>query len=110
MKLINTVKKLCTPAYLYLAISAIALIVLIFQNAGNTDKYCVGYYECAVSSTPLLFLGKIIYIAIWTIILNSLCSTGYRNLSWFLLLLPFIVFIVAVFLFMVSTAKVSVSI
>ena len=105
MKLVDTLKTLCTPAYLYLAISTIALVVLMFQNAGNVDRYCVGAYECVVSSTPLLFLGKIIYVVIWTIILNSLCKSGYKNLSWFLLLLPFIIFAIMVTLFMVATAK-----
>lgn len=109
MKIVDTVKKLCTPAYLYLAISTIALVFLIFQNAGNTNKYCVGAYECVVSSTPLLFLGKIIYVVIWTVILNSLCKSGYKNLSWFLLLLPFIIFAIAVVLFMVATTKNAIS-
>ena len=109
MKLADSIKKLCTPAYLYLAISTIALVFLMFQNAGNTDKYCVGGYECAVSSTPLLFLGKIIYVVIWTIILNSLCISGFKNFSWFLLLLPFIIFALAVLLFMVATTNSAIS-
>ena len=109
MKLVDKIKQLCTPAYLYLAISTFALVLLMFQNAGNTDKYCVGTYECVVSSTPLLFLGKIVYVAVWTIILNSLCSNGYKNLSWFLLLLPFIIFLIMVVLFMVATTNNAIS-
>ena len=105
MKITETIKKLCTPAYLYLAISSIALILLMFQNAGNTDKYCVAWYECAVFNTPLLFLAKVIYVVIWTIILDALCKIGYKNLSWFLLLLPFIIFALMVLLFMVSSSK-----
>ena len=109
MKFVDTVKKLCSPAYLYLAISTIALVVLMFQNAGNMDRYCVGSYECIVSSTPLLFLGKIIYVVIWTVILDSLCKNGFKNLSWFLLLLPFIIFAFVVVLFMAATTKYTIS-
>ena len=105
MKIIDKIKKLCTPAFLYLAISTFALVLLMFQNAGNTDRYCVGSYECAVLSTPLLFLGKVLYVALWTIILNSLCKSGYKDLSWFLLLLPFIIFLIMVVLFMAATTK-----
>lgn len=105
MKLVDKVKKLCTPAYIYLAISTFALVLLMFQNAGNTDKYCVGGYECIVSSTPLLFLVKVIYVVVWTIILNSLCCDGYKKLAWVLLLLPFIIFLIMVILFMASSTK-----
>lgn len=98
MKLIKT---LCTPAYLYLAISIFALVFLMFQNAGNTNKYCVGAFECYVSSTALVFLGKIAYIAFWTFILNALCRAGYKQLSWFLVLLPFVLFFIMISLVMV---------
>ena len=110
MKLVDKIKQLCTPAYLYLAISTIALVLLMFQNAGNTDRYCVGSYECVVASTPLLFLGKVIYVVVWTIILNSLCKDGYTELSWFLLLLPFIIFLIMVVLFMVASTKNAISV
>jgi hypothetical protein len=41
---------------------------------------------------------KILYVVFWTFILNALCSYGYYKLSWFLLLLPFILFFIMVFL------------
>ena len=47
------IKKLCTPAYIYLVISVIAIVLLMFQNSGNKDVYCMGYYECPVPSTAL---------------------------------------------------------
>ena len=33
MKLINSIRKLCTPAYVYLVISVIAIVAMMFQNA-----------------------------------------------------------------------------
>jgi uncharacterized protein (DUF58 family) len=41
---------------------------------------------------------KILYAAFWTFILNILCSYGYSQLAWFLLLLPFILFFIFVFM------------
>ena len=32
----ESIRKLCTPAYVYLVISVIAVVAMMFQNAGNT--------------------------------------------------------------------------
>ena len=106
MNPLDTIKKLCSPAYVYLAISIFSMIILMFQNIGNTNKYCVGAYECDVSSTPMLFVGKIAYIAFWTFILNALCRAGYKQLSWFLVLLPFVLFFVLIGLILAMKIKV----
>lgn len=101
-KLMEQVRKLCTPAYVYLVISVLTVIVMIFQNLGNTNKYCVGAYSCDVPSTSLVFLLKGVTIAFWTIVLNSLCQTGYRTLSWFLVIAPFIGAALAIALLMMN--------
>jgi hypothetical protein len=80
----------CTPAYFYFIISIFAIVIMIFQNGGNTDMYCLGDYSCQVTSTYVIFLVKILYVLFWTWILNLLCKNGYTSVSWFLVLLPFI--------------------
>jgi hypothetical protein len=91
--------KLCTPAFIYLVFSAIGIILIAFQNYGmSPNMYCVGSVQCPVQSTAPIFIMKILYVVFWTFILNALCSYGYYQLSWFLLLLPFILFFIAVFL------------
>jgi hypothetical protein len=87
-------RKLCTPAYVYLVISVITIVVMLFQNIGNFDVYCLGAYNCSVYSTPLIFLVKIIYVLFWTWILNLMCSAGASSLAWFFVLLPFILMFV----------------
>lgn len=96
------IKKLCTPAYVYLVVSVIAVILLMFQNSGNTDVYCMGAYECPVPSTALIFLIKFVYIAFWTFILDSVCKAGYKQFSWFLVLFPFILFFVLLGLMIIT--------
>ena len=49
---------LCTPAYVYLVISVIALLVMFLQNFGSRQVYCLGSYSCDVSNVPLIFLIK----------------------------------------------------
>ena len=91
--------KLCTPASIYLVLSAIGIILIAFQNYGTSPNlYCVGNVQCPVQTTTPIFIMKILYVVFWTFILNALCSYGYYQLSWFLLLLPFILFFIMVFL------------
>ena len=92
----TTLKSLCTPAYLYFLISVISYIALLFQNAGNSTVYCLGSFQCHVPSTALVFVAKAVYIIFWTFILNCVCKAGYTNISWLLLLLPFILFFILI--------------
>jgi hypothetical protein len=93
-------RNLCAPAYLYLIISVIALIIMALQNVGNVNLYCLGSYSCSVTNTMLIFLIKAVYIVFWTWILNLICRAGATNLAWFLVLLPFILMFVFLALIM----------
>ncbi len=93
---LDRIKHLCKPAYVYLVISMITTFVLMIQNSGNINTYCVGNFECTVPSTFLVFLVKFLYIAFWTFVLNSICCTGYKQLAWFLVLFPFIMFFILI--------------
>lgn len=86
----STIKSLCSPALFYFTLSCLFLVATIIQNAGNSRKYCIGYLECNVANNALVFLMKIIYIVFWTFILDYICKSGYTNISWFIVLLPFI--------------------
>jgi hypothetical protein len=99
---IKYIKKLCTPAYVYLVISVIAIVVLMFQNCGNVDMYCIGSYECPVPNTALIFFVKFLYVAFWTFILDSICKAGHKQFSWFLVLFPFILLFVLLGMLMVA--------
>jgi hypothetical protein len=94
MTLKNTLTRLCSPAYIYLLFSVIGIVLLSFQNYGNTKKFCVGKWSCIVPSTLLVFVFKIAFVSFWTFILDVLCKAGYVNVSWALVLLPFILFFI----------------
>ena len=98
----NYVKQLCDPAHFYFFISMISLIVISIQNLGDSKTYCVGQYNCPVENVGLLFLYKSVYVFFWTFILNKLCSSGYKSLSWFLVLFPYVLMFVLIILFMVT--------
>jgi H+/Cl- antiporter ClcA len=88
--------QLCTPAFVYFVLSVVGIIVTIFQNMGNTNKYCLGGLTCNVPSTIIIFIMKIICVLFWTWVLNLMCNDGHKNIAWFLVLLPFILIFLAV--------------
>lgn len=83
-------KNICTPAYVYLVISIVALVLMAFQNVGNDGLYCIGSYSCNTTSVLMIFVLKLLYILFWTWVLNIICRGGAPGLSWFFVLLPYI--------------------
>jgi len=78
--------KLCTPAKIYFAIAVIASIISLVNG--------IAFVAIAV---------KLMFAFIWTYILSWLCDKGYRSVSWFLVLLPYIIILLA----MIGLYKVS---
>ena len=98
----KTIKELCTPALVYFIVSLVGIFISILQNLGNTKTYRLGAFSCNVASTLLVFLLKIVYVFFWTWILNLICKDGYTNISWFLVLFPFILLFVLLGMLMIS--------
>lgn len=99
--------ELCSPARVYLLISAVTLALIIVQNGGNTDTYCVGNLECSVPSTAAVFIGKALYVAFWTWALDQICRakiTG-RTVAWYLVLIPYILMALGIALMMLFGGK-----
>lgn len=68
--------KICTPAVIYLVISLLSTGVLVSQKT---------------SAVTIFF--HTICVLIWAFLLNALCSKGYKNISWFLVIIPYIIMI-----------------
>ena len=87
--------KLCTPSALYFFISLVLLLLVGFQNlVGNDNTFCIGQFRCTLGNKLLIFVLNAIYILFWTFILDLMCKAGYKELSWFIVLIPFILFFV----------------
>ena len=98
----KSLKELCTPSLVYFVISIISLAVVLLQNLGNTNSYHVCSFSCRVPNTAFIFIVKLIYILFWTWILNLICKDGHSELSWLLVLLPFILLFVMMGLLMLN--------
>lgn len=83
-------KDLCTPAHFYLIVSMIAWTLMAIQNITHSYTYCIGTYSCSAPSVMSIFIFKLVYIIFWTWLLNIICKSGYTTVSWFLVLIPYI--------------------
>jgi hypothetical protein len=83
-------RKMCTPATLYFIISLVFLVIMGVNNLQDTERLCLGDYSCYVGNNTMIFLLNAVYILFWTFLLDLMCKNGYSTLSWFVLLLPFI--------------------
>jgi hypothetical protein len=88
----NTIRHLCTPAFVYFLVSSAFIVLSVFQNltAGNNSAYRFGNLECPVANCALVFIAKLIYIAFWTWMLNLMCKNGHSTIAWIILLFPLI--------------------
>ena len=98
----KSLKELCQPALIYFIISFITLGLILLQNLGNEHSYNVGTFSCRVPSTAVVFIIKFIYIIFWTWVLNLICKDGYTNISWLLVLLPWLLLFVIIGLIMIN--------
>jgi len=83
----NSKQNICAPAMLYLIIALLSLITMVMKKV-----------------KALTILVQLIFIAIYTLLLNLLCKNGYTTISWILVILPFIIFIIMI-LFVIKLMK-----
>ena len=105
MNLINKIRKLCTPAYVYLVISVIAMVAMMVQNGGKSNEFCVGVHSCEVENKGAIFIAQALYTVFWVFVLDAICRSGHKNISWFLVLLPYILFFIMVAMFILGTGN-----
>ena len=72
--------KICMPAKIYFAIAVIASVIALFSGLGL-----------------MMVAMKLVFAFIWTFVLGWLCDQGFKSLSWFLVLLPYIFIALAMF-------------
>ncbi len=97
------IQALCNPAMFYLVISGISFLFILFQNLNNPNEYCVGSMKCNTKNKGVVFIGKVLYILLWTWLLDLMCKGGYTNVAWFILFFPFILFFILLALFILMS-------
>ena len=79
----TNVSKFCTPAKLYFAIAVLGSVMALLQR---------------VPVMPVAV--KMGFAFLWAMLLNYLCTKGYTSVSWFLVVIPYVVIMLGVIGFM----------
>jgi hypothetical protein len=106
--------KMCTPAQIYLIVSVIFLILSYFGMSEISQQLTMNQNGHPIlrslnftyqKDSRTSYVVQIVVIVLWTWLLSYLCSKGYSNLSWFLVLLPWILMFLAFFVYVIETIK-----
>ena len=76
----KTFSELCTPAKIYFSLAILSIFLGLFNGIHI-----------------VMILIKLFFAFIWTYILAWLCKKGLKTLSWFLVILPFIMIFLVLF-------------
>jgi hypothetical protein len=96
---------LCPPAIVYLAFSSLVIILFAVQNVGNTHAYCLGDQECDVENNSIVLLVQVLYILLFTLILNTVCNVVSPFFSWILVISGILVFFISMGYFIINNSK-----
>jgi hypothetical protein len=106
--------KLCTPAQIYLIVSVILIVLSYFgmnaisqqitlNQANNSFLQSLNFtYQ---KDTKTSYVVQALFIVLWTWVLSYLCNKGFSNLSWFLVLLPWLLMFLGFFVYIIETIK-----
>jgi hypothetical protein len=72
--------KICTPAKIYFAITMLSIFFSLFNGF-----------------SVMTIIGQLLFAFIYTFILSWLCKIGLSALSWFLVLLPYVLALLMLF-------------
>ncbi len=106
--------KLCTPAQIYLIVSFILMVLSYFgmnaisqqitlNQANNSFLQSLNFtYQ---KDTKTSYVVQAVFIVLWTWVLSYLCNKGFSNLSWFLILMPWLLMFLAFFVYIIELVK-----
>ena len=69
--------KLCTPALIYFVLAIISLLLLIVNKTSVT-----------------VVMGQFVFVVLWSWFLNFVCTKGFTNISWVLVVSPYIILLI----------------
>tara|TARA_Y100000389_G_scaffold134767_1_gene132234 strand:+ start:3601 stop:3933 length:333 start_codon:yes stop_codon:yes gene_type:complete len=99
--------KLCVQAKVYLGVSLLSIIALLVQNMSCGRNY----YKCGHLGADLkydkwvFFAVKVVYVLIWTYLIDLLCKNNHSKFAWLFALMPFLGMFVLILLVIFQYSK-----
>jgi hypothetical protein len=66
--------KLCNPAIFYFVLGVVSIFILL-----------------AAKEPVLILMTQLVFVLLWTWILNLICVNGFTHFSWFLVISPYVI-------------------
>lgn len=66
--------KLCKPSLFYFVLGVVSILILL-----------------AAKEPVLILMGQLIFVLLWTWILNLICVNGFTLFAWFLVISPYVI-------------------
>jgi hypothetical protein len=95
---------LCNPAKFYFIISMVSFVIILLQNMGNRSGFTLGALSTSSASPALVLTMHVIFVLIWTWMLNMLCRINPK-ISWVIVLFPFVLMFIAYAMMLFSGGK-----
>jgi hypothetical protein len=105
---------MCTPAQIYLIVSFILMVLSYFGMNAISQQITLNQANNAFlqslnftyqKDTRTSYIVQAVFIVLWTWVLTYLCKKGFSHLSWFLILLPWVLMFLAFFVYIIETVK-----
>ena len=99
--------KLCLQAKVYLGISFLSILALFVQNM-DCGKH---HYKCGSLGVDLnydkwvIFAMKIVYVLVWTYLIDLLCKHNHSKFAWLFALMPLLGMFVLILLVIFEGSK-----
>jgi small-conductance mechanosensitive channel len=86
----------------YFGLNAISQQITLNQSNNSFLQSLNFTYQ---KDTRTSYLIQAVFIVLWTWVLSYLCRKGFSSLSWFLVLLPWVLMFLAFFVYIIETIK-----
>lgn len=87
---ILSVGGLCPPAQAYLGLSLVGMFFFFFTAYDASQQFCDKSIGCNIGNTSFMMVVKLLFVLLYTWMLNLLCNRVSPWASWVLVLLPFV--------------------
>jgi len=104
MNVMKAYSALCNPAKFYFIISMVSFVIILLQNIGNNSGFSLGAFSTSSASPVLVLTLHVIFVLIWTWMLNMLCRINPK-ISWVIVLFPFVLMFIGYAFMLLSGGK-----